>query len=148
MKVSEKGRALIKEFEGLRLQAYKCAAGVPTIGWGSTSGVAMGTTITAAEAESRLIKDLQPVESVINSTVKVPLTQNQFDALAAFIFNVGPGAFVRSTLKKCLDLSDYTAAADQFLVWNKARNAEGKAIALKGLTIRRSKERDLFLSKE
>jgi lysozyme len=108
----------------------------------------MGTTITAAEAESRLIKDLQPVESVINSTVKVPLTQNQFDALAAFIFNVGPGAFVRSTLKKCLDLSDYTAAADQFLVWNKARNAEGKAIALKGLTIRRSKERDLFLSKE
>jgi lysozyme len=148
MKVSAKGRALIKEFEGLRLQAYKCAAGVPTIGWGSTSGVTMGMTITASDAEARLAKDLEPVESVINSTVKVSLTQNQFDALAAFIFNVGPGAFIRSTLKKCLDLGDFTSAADQFLVWNKARNAEGKAIALKGLNARRSKERDLFNSKD
>lgn len=146
MRVSQKGLDLIKQFESLRLQAYLCPANIWTIGYGSTQGVKSGMTISATDADARLAKDLEPVESVLNSTLKHPVTQNMFDALASLIFNIGPGAFIRSTVKRCLDMNDPKAAADAFLMWNKARDASGKMIVLKGLTTRRSKERDLFLS--
>lgn len=91
MKTSSEGLALIKRHEGCRLTAYRCPEGVPTIGYGSTRDVRMGLTITPAEADARLAADLAEVEAAIAEKVTVPLSQTQFDALASWAFNVGPG---------------------------------------------------------
>lgn len=136
---------LIKEFEGLRLEAYQCSAGVWTIGYGSTRGISGGSikegdTITLDEAEMLLQRDLEPFSEYVNKVVKVPLTQNQFDALVSLVYNIGNGNFKFSTLLRHLNNADYQDAADQFLVW---RKAGGKVI--RGLEIRRAKERELFL---
>lgn len=140
MSPSDKALDLIRQFEGLRLAAYKCPAGVPTIGYGTTRGVKMGMTVTKDEAEKLLQADVTPFSDRINKLVKVKLNQNQFDALVSFVYNVGYGAFADSTMLKLINQNLLDDAANQFIRWNKA-NGE----VLTGLTRRRMTERDLFL---
>jgi lysozyme len=148
MKIGEKGLALIKEFEGCKLQSYKCPAGVWTIGIGSTR-YADGTPVKAnqalpgeAAALHLLAQTLAPYEHAVNA-VKVELTQNEFDALVCLCYNIGTGNFVSSTLVKMLKADEpKSEIAAQFLRWNKAGGKE-----LAGLTRRRNAEAELFLSK-
>lgn len=145
-KTATKGIELIKEFEGCRLTAYKCPAGVWTIGYGHTGtvdgkAIASGMTITAAKATELLRKDLATFEAAVNSYVTAPITQNMFDALVSFAFNCGAGALKGSTLLKKLNAKDYNGAAAEFARWNKAG---GKVLA--GLTRRRRMESILFLT--
>jgi len=139
MKASEKGLALIRSFEGLRLLAYKDLGGVVTIGYGTTAGVKMGDTVTKAEAEELLRLDVQRFVDHIEALVKVPLNQNHIDALASFVYNVGPTAFAKSTLLKYLNAGLFHDAAGQFLRWNRAANN-----VVAGLTRRRVAEKALF----
>lgn len=146
MKTSASGRAAITRREGNELRAYKDSVGVLTIGVGHTSmagppKVTSGMKITAKESDEILSRDLAKFEAAVNNAVKVPLSQNQFDALVSLAFNIGGGAFAKSTLVRKLNAKDYAGAADSFLSWNKAG---GKV--LKGLTIRRQDERKQFLS--
>lgn len=135
---------VIKEFEGLRLEAYLCPAGVWTIGYGHTGGdVWPGLVITKEWAEWLLEEDLKRFEANVSGYVRVDLTQDQFDALVSFTYNVGAEAFKNSTLLKKLNAGEYEEAADQFLRWNKSK---GKVLA--GLTNRRKKERALFLGEK
>lgn len=138
---------IIKESEGLRLEAYLPTPNDKwTIGYGHTKGVARGQRITKDQAETYLREDLDWVEACINKLVKVPLSQNQFDAVASLVFNIGQGNFERSSVLRNLNLSKYKEAADSFLMWNKQTNkTTGKLEVLKGLDIRRKKERELFL---
>lgn len=135
---------VIKEFEGLRLEAYLCPAGKWTIGYGHTgSDVWPGLVITKEWAEWLLEEDLKRFEANVSGYVTVDLTQDQFDALVSFTYNVGAEAFKNSTLLKKLNAEEYEEAADQFLRWNKSN---GKVLA--GLTNRRKKERALFLGEK
>lgn len=140
MKTSKKGIELIKNYEGLKLKAYKCPAGVWTIGYGHTKNVKQGDVITEVQAEILLMYDLIDFENVIKKNVRIPLTQNQFDALVSFCFNVGCGNFLKSTLLKKLIEGKIAEAAKEFLKWNKAGGKE-----LAGLTKRRQEEMELFL---
>ena len=146
MQTSEKGIALIKEFEGCRLTAYQDSVGVGTIGYGWTQPVdgkpiRAGMTIKQETAERLLKTGLVSYESVVSRLVKVSLTQGQFDALVSFTYNLGARSLSTSTLLRKLNAGDYAGAADEFLRWNKAG---GKV--LNGLTRRREAERALFLS--
>lgn len=135
------GLELIKSFEGLRLEAYQDPVGIWTIGYGTIRGVRPGMRITKEEAERLLMEEIAEKCSGIEKLVRVETTQNQRDALISFSYNCGAPALKGSTLLKLLNQGDYKAAADQFLVWNKAK---GKV--LKGLTRRRQAERELFLT--
>jgi lysozyme len=145
MRCSEKGIALIKEFEGCILTAYPDPAtgGDPwTIGVGHTGPeVKAGLIITEAQADDYLRADLETAEKCINNLVTQILTQEQFDALCSFVFNLGCGALRSSTLLRKLNTGDDVGAADEFLKWNKAA---GKIMA--GLTRRREAEKELFLA--
>jgi len=138
-RISAEGLALIKAFEGLRLQAYKCPADIPTIGYGSTGPhVRMGMTITETEAEDLLVKDLARFEKTIDE-IGGAMTQGQFDALVSLAFNVGAAAVARSTLLTMHKAGDYAGAAQQFARWNRAG---GRVLA--GLTRRRAAEAKLY----
>ena len=139
MQISKAGLDLIKQFEGLYLNAYRCPAGVPTIGYGHTAGVAMGQTITQQQADDYLRRDVRQFERAVARLVTVPLTQGQFDALVSFAFNLGEGALAQSTLLRLLNAGDYAGAAAQFDRWNKAGGR-----VLPGLVRRRAAERALF----
>lgn len=144
MKLSSKGLALIKEFEGLELNAYKDSVGVATIGYGHTVGVKMGDRITEYAAECLLIADVRIYEDGVNKALfegRVVPTQGQFDALVSFAFNLGLGNLRKSTLLRDFLAHNIPKAADEFLRWNRAG---GKILA--GLTRRREAERLLFLS--
>ncbi|MCW7764432.1 lysozyme [Photorhabdus luminescens] len=141
MQISEHGLAKLKGYEGCSLTAYRCPAGVWTIGYGHTRGVKPGNVTTEAQAEQFLLDDLAPVYITIEHNVKVKLTQGQFDALCSFIFNCGASAFVRSTLLKKLNAGDYKGAADEFMRWNMAGGR-----VLPGLDARRASEQTMFLS--
>ena len=141
MIISSKGLNLIKHWEGYRSNAYKCPAGVWTIGYGHTKGVYEGQKITSYEADIMLKEDLAVFEGAVSRFVKVNLTQGQFDALVSFAFNVGVSAFQNSTLLRLLNKGDYDGAAGQFQRWVKA----GKQ-TLPGLVRRRESERKVFLS--
>lgn len=132
---------LIKSFEGLELEAYLCPADIWTIGYGHTGNVKEGDSITKAEAEALLDKDLQTFRNGVKRLVKVPLNENQFGALVSFAYNLGLGSLQSSTLLKMLNAGDYTGAADQFLRWNKSG---GKVLT--GLVRRREAERAVFLT--
>lgn len=136
----------IKEHEALRLTAYlPTKDDVWTIGYGHTKTARQGMVITEAQAEQLLRDDLEWVEAAIDKLVKVPLTQNQHDAVGSLIFNIGGGAFSKSTVLRRLNAGDYRGAADAFLMWNKQRDKQtGKMNVLRGLTKRRQQERDLF----
>lgn len=141
MNIGKRGLDMIKSFEGLELEAYYDAVGVLTIGYGSTGNhVYLGQEITQQEAEALLIRDLVRFEDGIARMVKVPLTQNQYDALCSWCFNLGLGALAGSTMLRKLNGLDYEGAADEMLRWDKAG---GKVLA--GLTRRRRAEKALFL---
>lgn len=141
-RMSIKNVDMIKESEGLRLDAYMPTPNdVWTIGYGHTKTAKPGMKITVKGAEALLLHDLAWVEDVVNDFVEVPLTQNQYDALCSFVYNVGGSAFRKSTLLRKLNTGDYQGAADQLPRWNKQK---GKV--LRGLTRRRAEERTLFLS--
>ena len=140
MNISEIGIQLIKNFEGCVLKAYKCPAGIWTIGYGHTSGVKEGQTITLKQAEDYLLQDIRAYEITVNNLVNVPLNQNQFDALVSFCYNLGPNNLKNSTLIKLLNKKDYLGAAEQFDRWI---YAGGKK--LPGLVKRRAAEKELFL---
>lgn len=139
MIIGTNGLNLIKHFEGLRLSAYQCSAHVWTIGYGHTADVGENDVITEEEALYFLHQDLAESERAVNQYVHVPLTQNQFDALVSFVFNLGAGNFLTSTLLKKLNSGD-DGAAQEFGRWI---HASGKA--LPGLVRRREAERALFL---
>lgn len=146
MSVSNKGVDLICEFEGKRLVAYDDGVGIWTIGFGTIkypNGVRVkkGDTCTLEQAKEYMRHDLIEFEHTVNSSVKVPLNQNQFDALVSLAYNIGSNAFKSSTLVKKLNTGDYQGAADQFNVWI---NAGGKR--MQGLVNRRDREKLLFLS--
>lgn len=133
---------LIKKWEKLKLVAYlPTPDDVWTIGWGHTLGVKQGDRITKEQAQEFFLQDKQWAEDAVNQKVKVPLTQEQFDALVSLVFNIGANAFSRSTLLKKLNRKDYQGAADQFNVWVKQK---GKTLT--GLVRRRAEERSYFLS--
>lgn len=132
----------LKEWEGLRLDAYQDIGGVWTIGYGSTGPhVKPGMRITEDEAKRLLDADLVRFEKVVNDSVKVPINQNQYNALVSLAFNIGTAAFLRSTVLRRLNAGAYQGAADAILMWNKVK---GKKV--KGLVNRRESERKLFLT--
>lgn len=141
MNTSQAGIDLIKNFEQLRLAAYRDAGGVPTIGYGSTRNVRMGMRINAALADARLRTDLGDAEATVNRLVTVPLSQPQFDALVSLTFNIGGGAFAKSTLLRRLNAGDYASAALEFGRWVKDGGRP-----LRGLVRRRAAEQALFTS--
>lgn len=130
---------LIKRFEGLRLEAYLCPADVWTIGYGHTKGVNQGDKITQAGADAFLAQDVLWVAAAVDKKVKVELNTNQEAALYSFIYNVGAGAFGKSTLLRKLNKADYKGAANEFKRWNK-----GGGKVLNGLVRRRNAEAALF----
>jgi len=146
MQTSDKGIALINQFEGCKLTAYQDSVGIWTIGYGWTQPVdgkpiRAGMTIKQETAERLLKTGLVSYESDVSRLVKVGVTQGQFDALVSFTYNLGARSLSTSTLLRKLNAGDYAGAADEFLRWNKAG---GKV--LNGLTRRREAERALFLS--
>lgn len=142
-KIGERGLAIIKRTESLRLEAYPDTGDVPTIGWGHTRGVALGLTCIETQAEAWLREDCADAEDAVSQYIAVPLSQNQFDALVSFTFNVGGGALRTSTLRKMLNAGNYVGAADQLLRWNK-----DNGVVLNGLVTRRAAERNLFLAND
>jgi lysozyme len=141
-KINDLGLALIKSAEGLRLEAYRCPAGVLTIGYGSTGPhVREGMIITPGEAERFLMLDLKRFETGVEAmTDMVPTNDNQFSAMVCLSFNIGLNAFATSTVLKKHKKGDYEGAGNAFLLWNKARGQ-----VLKGLVKRREDERSLYL---
>lgn len=139
MKIGTNGLAIIKGYEGFRAHAYLDTGNVPTIGYGTTKGVKMGQVVTKDQAEAFLLRDVAGAEQTVNSAVKVKLTQDQFDALVCFVYNVGSGAFRGSTLLSLLNQGQYGQVPPQLLRWNKDN---GRVID--GLTRRRKAEGDLF----
>ena len=143
MKTSPKGIALIKEFEGLRLKAYKCPGGVWTIGYGHTAGVKLGMTITEEQAEQFLKEDLIVFEKAVNNQ-NLSINQNQFDALVSLIYNIGIGNFQKSTLlRKARINANDNSIMDEFLRW-----VYSKGRVLPGLQRRRLLEMKLYFSNE
>lgn len=161
MKTSNTGRKFIADFEGISLVAYDDkfplghtiksgdkVQGTLTIGYGHTSAagapkVFVGQTITKAEADTILAADLASVEADVSRLVKVPLNQNQFDALVSFHYNTG--SLGKSSLLTFLNKGDYNEAANRFALYNKGRQ-NGQLVVMKGLERRRSDEKKMFLS--
>lgn len=139
MKPSQACVDLVKEFEGFRPTAYLCPAGVWTIGYGTTENVDPGDEVTEQEAEEMLMDDLLEASKAIDDLVDVELTQQQYDALTSFVYNVGRDAFRNSTMLRLLNAGDYDGAAKQFPRWNK-----GGGRVLAGLARRREVERQVF----
>lgn len=135
------GKSIVRKFEGCKLKAYLCPAGIPTIGYGHTHNVKLGDTCTQQQADEWLEDDFFYATSDVKAVVKVPLTDNQLDALASFVFNLGVRKLIQSTLLKKLNAKDYTGAANEFDKWV---FAAGKK--LNGLIARRAAEKALFLS--
>jgi lysozyme len=140
MKASGACRALIRQFEGCFLQAYRCPAGIPTIGVGHTRGVKMGDRCSQQQADIWLSQDLEDAEAAVASLVRVPLTQEQFDALVSFTFNLGERRLAESTMLILINKGSMKAAAEQFDRWVYAGNEK-----LPGLVKRRAAEKALFL---
>ncbi len=143
MRISENGIRLIKSFEGCYLKAYKCPAGVWTIGWGTTEEVdgkkpCEGMVITQEQADNLLINHLKAYERAVDR-LPVELNQNQFDALTSFCYNLGTGIF-RGRLLEAIKQEDWGNVAKQLLLYNR-----GGGVVLKGLARRRQAESDLFL---
>jgi lysozyme len=143
VKCSQEGLELIKKFEGCKLKSYKCPAGVWTIGYGHTEDIKEGDIVSPEEANKLLRADVFKFEEYVTDNVMVNLTQNQFDALVAWTFNLGVGNLRNSTMLKKLNNADYTSVPFEMKRWNKAG---GKT--LDGLVRRRQAESLLFESKE
>lgn len=153
MKLSDHGISVIKNFEGLRLNAYSDIAGIWTIGYGSTKyadgkPVKPGDKLANEQQADTLFRTtLTNYVNAVNKGIKVFVTQNQFDALVSFTYNLGTGVIITSTLIKKLNSGDYIGAADQFLIWNKFTDPNtGEKVVSKTLSQRRKQERTLFLT--
>jgi lysozyme len=134
---------LIKEFEGLRLNAYLCPAGVWTIGYGHTRTARAGMRITKDQADMLLADDITRVVSSMMRHIRVPLDNHQYGALVSFVFNVGIGAFLGSSLLRLLNENRHDLVPQQLMRWNKA-TIDGKRVELPGLTRRRAAEAQLW----
>lgn len=138
---------LVKEFEGFEAKAYKCPAGVWTIGYGTTASAGVGITpkdgmtITKSDAEAYLQAALDKFADQIAPSITAPANSNEFGAFVSLAYNIGPGAFKKSSALRLFNAGDKEGAAKAILMWNKAG---GKV--LKGLTRRREAERKLFLT--
>ena len=143
MQISEEGKQLIKKFEGCRLEAYKCSAGVWTIGYGRTTNVQEGDTCTQEEAEKWLNEELVVYGAYVNDAVLITLEQNEFDALVAWTYNLGSTNLNNSTMLRVLNDNQKEDVPHQMRRWNKA-NGE----VLEGLVRRREAEALLFEGKE
>lgn len=138
---------LIKEFEGCKLTAYRCPAGVWTIGYGTTAAASIeiepkeGMKITETEAEKYLKLAIEKFAAAIKPTITQPINENEFGAFVSLAYNIGTGAFKKSSALRHFNAGDKAKAADAILMWNKAG---GKVLA--GLTRRRAAERALFLT--
>lgn len=146
MKTSDHGIAFIKRWEGVKLNAYLCPANVWTIGVGHTAAMGdpkpvKGMRLSEAEADMILRRDLKAIERDIIAVVKAPLSQGQFDTLVSFVFNVGIGAFRKSTLLKKLNAGDAKAVPSELMKWTRAG---GKVV--QGLVNRRRAEADMWRS--
>lgn len=139
--------ALIAEFESCRLRAYRCPAGVWTIGWGETGDVAPGMVWTQAQADQRFCDSLTAFTSQVQALLTAHAEPNQLGALVSLAYNIGVGAFARSSVLKAHNAGDSQAAARAFSLWNKAR-VNGVLTVLAGLTRRRSAEAALYLTPE
>jgi lysozyme len=153
MQLSEHGYKIIKNFEGLRLAAYRDIAGIWTIGYGSTryhdgKKVKPGDKLASdAQADALFKNTLGQYENAVNEFVKVPISQDQFDALVSFAYNEGTGALEKSTLLFELNLKNYEAAAAHFLAWDKITDPKtGEKVICNTLVQRRKEESQLFLS--
>lgn len=148
--ISKNGLKLIQEYEDFRAKAYLDIKGVPTIGYGTTvypdgKKVKLGDVCSRSQAEVWFAYDTKDVDAFLDKNVtQVKLTQNQFDALASFIYNIGRNAFIASTMYKLIKVGSMKEAADQFDVWNKV-TIGGKKEFSQGLANRRAKEKALFL---
>jgi lysozyme len=149
MRLNNVGYNLIKEFEGLSLKPYKCQAKISTIGYGSTyyeNGIKVNmsdTPITKQRAEQLLQHTADRFASKVANLIKKPVTQNQFNALVSFAFNVGSGALASSTLLKLVNINpNDPMIAKEFLKWNKVNK-----VPVQGLTNRRIKESALYFTK-
>lgn len=139
MKTSDNGILLIKQFEGIRLEAYRCPAGVYTIGYGHTAGVGRGDRIDEQQAHELLLSDLCEAEAVVNQECPA-VNQNQFDALVSFVFNCGAGNFRKSTLLRCVKANPQNPnIRGEFARWNKSGG-----MILAGLIRRRRAEAELY----
>ena len=147
--INDKGLDLIKSFEGFSSDPYKCVAGIWTIGFGSIYGednkrvTPDHPPVTESRATELMQRDLGSIEYKVSKLVKVPVTPNQFSAICSFVYNVGSGAFQRSTARMKLNREDYQGCADEFLKWKYANKK-----VIPGLLRRRYAERDLFLSED
>ena len=142
MQISEEGLSFIKAFEDFSAKPYLCPANVLTIGYGhAILPDEQFTEITEEEAIELLKKDCTKFTSAINRLVKVGLNRNQFDALISFVFNIGVGAFTKSTLLKLLNQGNYNDAAKEFPRWSTV-----KGVPCNGLITRRQLEKCLFLT--
>jgi len=145
-RLSPKGVEMLKAKEEFRSKPYKDSKGVWTIGYGSTAGVnSASAPITEEEATELLVHHVMQNERDVAGAVKVPLTQNQFDALVLFMYNIGNYAFKQSTLLKKLNARDFEGAAEEFDRWVYITKG-GKKVKLNGLVNRRNAEKDLFLN--
>lgn len=143
MRTGRDGVELIRHFEGCRFDAYLCPAGVWTIGYGHTADVKEGDSIDQEAAEAFLIEDLETFEQAVTRLVEVPLTQQQFDALVSWTFNLGAGNLAESTLLKKLNNYQYAEVPEQMMRWVRAGGQ-----VLDGLVRRRAAEAALFQSKD
>jgi len=138
------GVALVAEFEGCRLSAYRCSAGVLTCGWGETDGVTPRTKWTQAYADQRFCESLTERADTVLALCIHPVTGNQLAALTSLSYNIGIAGLRGSTVMKCHNRGDEQAAARAFALWNKAR-VNGALVVLAGLTRRRAAEAALYL---
>jgi lysozyme len=137
---------LITGFESLRLTAYQDVAGIWTIGWGHIKGVRPGMQITEQQAEDALRDDLDAAETFVDgATSDVMTSDNQFGAMVSLCFNIGTGNFRTSSVLKQHRLKNYSAAADAFLMWDKA-HVDGQLQEVEGLARRRIMERKFYLT--
>jgi lysozyme len=143
MNISNEGISLIKKFEGCELEAYKCAAGVWTIGYGHTKDVREGMTISKEQADNMLLNELDEYCEYVEKAVKVNLEQCQFDALVSWTYNLGSTNLNESTMLRVLNEKDYEEVPNQLKRWNKSN---GKV--LQGLVRRREAEALLFEGKD
>jgi len=145
MKTSTAGVNQIKVFEGYRAMPYADSGGKMTVGYGHLmvpgDGCVVGSPISAGQAGSLLIADLGTAEACVNRLVTVTLSQNKFDALVSFVYNLGCGNFASSTLLKKINQEDIIGAAAEFPKWDHVNGAENQ-----GLLNRRNQERDCFIN--
>lgn len=142
---------VIKRHEGLRLNAYLDQVGVPTIGYGTImyedgTRVKIGDSITLERAESLLSKDANRRWDAVKHAVKVPVNENQKTAIVSLAYNIGVGGFLSSTVLKRINRGETEhKIREAWMMWNKGR-IDGKLVEIRGLTIRRGEEADLYFS--